>query len=482
MQKTRKIITWTLVVIGIIASALFIAASVYINRFKPQLEELLTRNIGLETRIDGAISLKVMPGLSFSAHKVKVISNETYILRIEKIEISVDYTKLFDETVYVKKLHFKRPQIYVVRNLDGTYNFDTPMAMLFPRPSSAEANHQIDLSELTVYDASILYIDKGFHDTLTASGVYLDSEDIDIAGRVGQVDAMKMKFLGSLRIDQFKMNSLIIDSMIFEVQGDKGKLRIEEKSKPFLGGQVSGKILFDFNQTPIFIHNQHQVTGLVLEDFFKSIGSKPYLTGLADYTLDLNFNSVEWATAMQSMTGTFNLSGQDLVMKGIDLHRKIDGFQRSVNFSSVDLLAIFLAGPYGAVFTKGMDFQQLISGNPEDETPIKALSSSWKIREGVATPEDVAFNTGRYRIAIKGAIDFTRDQFQNTQVAILNRKGCAAFGQVFTGPFDDPVTEGMVNLGLINNLTGDLAKTLAAPSQTACNPVYSGSIKHPVVK
>jgi AsmA protein len=148
----------------------------------------------------------------------------------------------------------------------------------------------------------------------------------------------------------------------------------------------------------------------------------------------------------------------------------------------MDLMALFLAGPYGAVFSKGMDFEQLITGDPDDQTPVRRMSSTWKIKDGMASAEDVAINTGRYRLAVTGSLDMTRDQFNNLEVAILNREGCAAFGQVLSGSFDNPTTKGMLNLGLINNPTGDLAKILARPAQVSCEPVYSGSIKHPVMK
>jgi hypothetical protein len=110
------------------------------------------------------------------------------------------------------------------------------------------------------------------------------------------------------------------------------------------------------------------------------------------------------------------------------------------------------------------------------------LSSKWKIEKGIAHAEDVAVNTGMFRLAATGSLDMTRDQFSNLELTILNREGCAAFGQTLNGPFDAPETKGMLNLGLISNPAGNLAKMLAKPSTTACNPVYYGSIKHPVVK
>ncbi len=480
MQKSKKIITWLLVTFAVVAATIFIAASIYINRFKPQLEELLTRNIGLQTKIDGPISLKVMPGLSFAAHRVKVVNNETYILRIEKVEISVDYTRLFSKTIYIKELHFKRPQLYVIRYLDGSYNFDTPMASVYPPEASGMANHEINLSELSIKDASVMYIDNSFEDTLKADGIFLESEDIGMVGTLNNIDALKMRFQGTLRIDQFKLNSLLIDSMAFAVKGYKGKLHIEEKSKPFLGGQITGKILFDFNQKPVFIHNQHNVTGLDLNEFFRSIGSRSYLTGFADYGFDISFRSFGWATAMQSMNGSFELQGKNLIMHGIDLHRKIDNLATGQTFSSVDLMAIFLAGPYGAVFSKGMDFNQLVSGNPEDETPVQQLSSSWTISKGHAHTKDVAINTGKYRIALNGTLDLTTDQYQDFEIAIVNWEGCAAFSQTLNGSFMDPATKGMLNLGLFKGPLDNISKMLSEPTHRECVSFYNGSVKHPL--
>lgn len=479
MQKSKKIITWSLVSIGLLLAIIFIAASVYINRFKPQLEDLLTRNIGMQTVIDGSISLKVFPGLSFAAHKVNVINNETYVLRVEKIEIAVDYTKLFSETIHVKELHFKRPQLYVIRDLDGTYNYETAMAILIAPGVSGMGNHEIDLSEFSVKDASVLYIDRAFGDTLKANGVYLNSDELNLKGTLNNFDAMKLKFKGSLRIDQFKLNSLKVDSMVFAVNGQQGKLYIKEESKPFLGGQVSGDILFDFNQKPVYVHNQHSVVGLDLDEFFSSINSKAYLSGLADYQFDLSFSSFGWSTVMSTMQGSFDLQGKDLTMNGIDLHKNIQKLTTAQSFSSVDLMAIFLAGPYGAVFSKGMDFEQLISGNPDDQTPIKLMSSSWKIEKGKAKAEDVALNTGAYRIALKGNLDLTTDQYQDLEIAIVNWEGCAAFSQKLNGSFTEPDTQGMLNLGLFKGPLDDLPTMLSRKTHLECVSFYNGSVSHP---
>jgi hypothetical protein len=142
-------------------------------------------------------------------------------------------------------------------------------------------------------------------------------------------------------------------------------------------------------------------------------------------------------------------------------------------------MAIFLAGPYGAAFSRGMDFDRLLSGDNNDMTPVQEMRSNWKIQEGKAISEDVAINTGKYRIAVNGTLDFTSDQYQDLELSIINREGCAAFSQRLNGPFMAPETEGMLNLGLFRGEIDNLEAMLSRPAQGGCEPVYTGSVKHP---
>lgn len=479
MKRFRKILIWFFVILAAIIVLAFVGASYYINNSKPLIEKAVTKNIGLETRIDGPISLKVLPGLSFVVNEMKVISNETYVFRVNQVEIAIDYTKLFNAEVVVNALHFIQPQVYIIRDTSGIFNFEQLYAQIGKPVLNDPEKYRVDLEELTINDGRILYFDRGLGDTLQANGIHLLSGDVGLTGTATNIDVKKLRFNGKLAIDHFKLNNLVMDSLTFTVNGKGGRMSISEKKNKFLGAQVAGKALVDFNQKPASIHIEQQVKGLASERFLFAIGSDEYLSGTIDYSLDLNFHSFDWEKSISSANGTFNLNGSNLTFYGVNIDELLKDFQVSNEFNIIDLGAVFLTGPYGSVFTKGINFKDFLADYDGEKTQISSLVSNWTIDNGVASAQDVAFSTEKYRLAMSGKLDLLNKEYNNVSIVMVNHEGCAALSQNITGKFRNPETESIAVMGLVFGPVDNVWKILATPSGKKCDPVYSGSVQHP---
>lgn len=225
MHILKKFLIWFAIVLVSLIVLAFVAASVYINQFKPHLEKALTENIGLQTKIDGKISLKVIPGLSFVATKIKVISNETYVLRVAKTEISIDLAKLFSGEIKIIALHFVEPQVYVVRNTSGIYNFEKLYAQANKTAEKAAERLEIDLEEFSVTDGSILYFDLAHGDTLRVEGIDLFSDDLGFTGTLDNIKVKQLRFNGLINIRKLSINKLAIDTLSFAINGRGGEVQ-----------------------------------------------------------------------------------------------------------------------------------------------------------------------------------------------------------------------------------------------------------------
>ncbi len=62
---------------------------------------------------------------------------------------------------------------------------------------------------------------------------------------------------------------------------------------------------------------------------------------------------------MKSLNASLSLTGDHLILQGIDLDNIFRKFDRSQNFNLSDVGAVFLVGPFGALITKGSDFASL---------------------------------------------------------------------------------------------------------------------------
>ena len=137
----------------------------------------------------------------------------------------------------------------------------------------------------------------------------------------------------------------------------------------------------------------------------------------------------------RSLNGDVSLNGDNLTLSGIDIDALIPKYERSQNFNLVDVGAYFLVGPFGPVLTKSYNFGSLYEESQGGKGNISKLVSIWKVKNGIAGATDVALATKKYRIAMKGGLNFNNDQFDDVTVAVLDKRGCAVYSQKVHGPF-----------------------------------------------
>ena len=116
----------------------------------------------------------------------------------------------------------------------------------------------------------------------------------------------------------------------------------------------------------------------------------------------------------------------------------------------------------------------------EERSTILKLVSDWKIKDGIAEAEDVAFSTRESRVAMKGRFDFVNEQFDNMTVAVVDEKGCVRFSQKIHGPFLHPRIE---EAGALKSIAGPIinlyVKTKKFLQGGKCEIFYAGSVPHP---
>ena len=108
------------------------------------------------------------------------------------------------------------------------------------------------------------------------------------------------------------------------------------------------------------------------------------------------------------------------------------------------------------------------------------LVSDWKVEQGVAQAEDVAFATGKNRVALQGGLDFVTGQFADVTTALIDAKGCVKVKQKIHGSFDKPVIE---QPSVLEALAGPAKKLLKQARDIfpggKCEVFYAGSVAPP---
>lgn len=314
-------------------------------------------------------------------------------------------------------------------------------------------------------------------DTIITNNLNIDLNKIYFNDTIDPNPLATLDTYGKVRADTIKFNSfnfngldlgIIVSNGIYEIKSDVVKL---------FGENAKGKsiiTLHPFAQMPSYKAIFKDVH-FRAEKMLSAFKEDSVISGPLQFSLNISTNGSQSDSLVSNLNGIVNLSGENLMLNGLDADEMIDKFKRSQNFNLVDLGAVLLAGPVGLAVTKGSDFASIFVFNSGKYTNITKLVSNWTISDGVFTIKDAAFTTNKNRIALTGSIGFAKNNLDLT-IALLNKNGCSIFSQQVSGDLDEP-TMGKVKvvgamLAPVTNLVDDV-------TGKDCILFYQGSVEHP---
>ena len=479
MKKLTKFLAWLFGILIVLIIGLYIAASYTVRNFGPQLENILSEETGYHTEIKGSLSLKLLPGVSFIVNDLRVINNETYLVRVEKAEITVDGKKLFNSVFEITGLTLDKPQVFFDYDTTGMFNFDKPDNQRNGRTVKNGEKRHIALQHLTINDGKLIYFDYQHGDTLMARGINVTSDNVKVTGELRKLNAKSINFSGPVLIGSVILNDLRLDSIHWKMDIRAGKLAVQTSSSHYFEGKQNGRILIDFTKKPLLVNIQSHIAGLDIGEFREAAHLNDVFFGNLDYDVNLSFNTFNWTRALRSMNGEIKFRGKKMLLQGISVEEKILEYKHSRSFDASGLTALFTAGPFGAVLTKDIRFAPLPSEDSVVMENIGSLSADWKIKDGIAQAKDVAFSTEKYRFAVTGDIDLVQEDFNDMTIRLVNKFGCPVLGTKMNGPFAAPELETDAKVSIWAVHIDTFWKDMANSTRKNCNSIYSGSVKHP---
>ncbi len=186
----------------------------------------------------------------------------------------------------------------------------------------------------------------------------------------------------------------------------------------------------------------------------------------------------------QILEGKLLLTGNNLHLSGFDLNKVLEDFQNSQSIGLVDVGAVVLLGSAGMLVSKGNDYRNLIdSVSNKGNSKIRVLHSEISFANGIATMDDVALSTDKYRLAITGKIDIINNEFVDFHVATVDKQGCPVYEEQVRGNLSSPEVK-KVNVlvsSVLNPIQSVLSKVTKAVNIHCEKPFYSGSVASPLL-
>lgn len=314
-------------------------------------------------------------------------------------------------------------------------------------------------------------------DTLITKNLSLELNNIYFNDKLDLNPFATLYTDGRFKAANIKSSSFNFADIDFDIEVTNGTYKIKSDAVRLFGDNAVGNAIITttpFSDIPKYSISYTDVNFLA-EKMLSTFMEDSIFSGPMNLSFNLSLYGTNWDSVVSNMNGTINLSGDSLLLVGIDADEVIEKFKRSQSFNLVDLGAVLLAGPVGLAVTKGTDFARILVLNSGKTTNMTKLVSNWKVNNGIFSIEDAAFTTNKNRIALAGSIGFSNNNLDLT-IALLNEYGCSIFSQQVYGNLDSPT---MGNVKVVGTVLAPVTNLVDDVLGKDCDVFYSGSVEHP---
>lgn len=482
----RPLRTWSILLAALIT--LLTLSAIALKWFWPEdeLQQQLTQHtsewLGVPINIRGDIALTFWPRPGIQAEAVTLgpesppDSDTPALAELSSLTLAVRWLPLLRGRLVPDALLLNAPILHLE---DGA----STLLSLGPEPDDNGPRRESAPFDLRVHDGEIHWHDKARELQLSITGLDLTStgwrwsppadDQHPLAGASMDLSAS----IGSLRL-----NALTLSDLTFDLSGENGVFRIDNGKMNLLQSHGTGEATLDFSSSPPTgtLNLDFDAVNLAhLPDAWLPGGST---SGTVALRASLESQGRQTDELWRHLNGHVQLSGQNLVLRGVDLDAELAQYHRTQRFSLVDAAAVAFVGPAWLLATKGSDFARLLGTADGGETHITQLVSDWEIKNGTALTRDVALATAKNRLAAQASLDLANQRINHATVAAIDQRGCAVLEQTMHGPFSAPQTEPPNAVEELLGAPIDLLRrglNAITGGKTDCEVFYQGAVRAP---
>jgi uncharacterized protein involved in outer membrane biogenesis len=481
MSRTPRIILFAAIgLVGLVALAL---AGVFFfvdaNAYKPRLEAVVSKALGLELTIAGPMGFTFSPSLLVTLADVHIHNRDIDIASAKQAKLGIEIVPLLKGEVRITTLALSHARISIERDREGRFNFEPPSPTQPPSQAPPAGLPALDWPSVSLSDATLVYADKRMAHTIEAVDCRVDMQGLRLPGGSHSKLMKDVSFAAEVACGELRNGPRRLSDLKFAADAKNGVLQLKPVTMRAFDAKGSGHLQADFSGAVPRYQLEVSFPQVPIEELFKALALKQTAAGRVDLSATLSLHGKTEKELRQTMAGRVSLRGKNLTLNGSDLDQAFSRFEASQAFSLVDAGAFFFVGPLGLVLTKGYDFANIYQGTG-GSSHIQTLVSDWKLERGVARAQDVAMATKANRIALQGGLDFVNERFDDVTMALVDAKGCVKVQQKVRGSFGKPEVE---KPNLLVSLAGPALSLLKKGGDLLlgkeCEVFYAGSVAPP---
>ena len=380
-----------IVIALLLAIAIALPFFINVNSFRPQIESNLTSALGRSVKV-GNLSLSILSG-SVEANKLTIADDpkfsNTSFIQAKSLKVGVELVPLiFSKQLNVTHLVIEQPQISILRNREGVWNFSSlgnqagQTTKAPEKTAGAGAGQNLSVVKLELTDGTIsLGSVPPRRNPIVYDKVNVSIKDFSFTSTFPITVSVRLPGGGSLKLDG--MAGLInpADTALTPVQAKivLSKLDLSQSAlvNPDLG--IAGSADFDGTLNSdghtAKANGTLKATGLKLVPKGSPSSTPVKVVFTVEHDLQketghLQQGDVEIGKALARLTGTYDMQGETT-----SVHMKLDGEAMPVDALEGILPAVGVVLPTGSRLKGGT-----LSINLETNGPLDKIVSTGSIR------------------------------------------------------------------------------------------------------
>jgi hypothetical protein len=411
-------------------------------------------------------------------------------IKLGKFDFNLPELKVSNEQVELetKSAHLKFENVYIFKNSQYAMSELLIKSLLF------ESN-EIDLIWKKAGKDKSNWNKEEYH----FKKFLLQTENLPILSKGKPFDVTSEAFLKQFaqkgRIE-FSSESLSdktigLNNIKFVLQGNNNEINLKmfsfntPSSSSFNDehSQVTGKALIRLSKEPALLPQWEfslHSKKVNLESIVELMNLENKIQGYA--FVDSQLSGFIENSNYKILSGRIHAKASDLLINHMDVDKILEDLQSSQSVGLLDIGAVGLLGPAGILVTKGNDYRNLSNSFAnKGNSKIKQFNSDISYANDIATLNDVAFATQKYRLAAKGKINLQEQTFLQFFISTVDENGCSIYEEEIKGRLSAPSVKKINVLlgGVINPINSVVSKTKDTLNLHCKTPFYNGIVKAP---
>lgn len=463
------------------------AGSIWLNGHRSQLEQAISDATGLDTRIKGTVTATLFPTPGISLGGVTMEYKGNTVAAATSFNVNFDVLPLLNDKLILHQIEINQLWLQLQSDAKGR-----PIFAVKPAGTTANAKSSFGLElhlpdQIEILNSTIVVRSAAGEELHSIKGMNLVAYPIQNQFSLGSRSIEDLKKDWQLQLylnfEQAKFDRLVMGRTRLTARFGPGGGTAELTNSSVFDGTANGTLVWKLRENVPEYQAQLALTNYDAGKSVLLFRPTSFIQGRLNLDADLSSKGTTRDQLLAGMSGNVKMEGTDLDLTTTNLDELVTRIITSRQYNLLDAAAYFFLGPLGVSATKGLDLAKALQ-NPEPgakPSKIKRIHTSWVLSNGIASAQDVALQTPRYLLALKGRINLLKQTFEGVEIGVINQRGCAAVTQKISGPISSPSLE-KTNylLTFTRPMLDALAKSAKGLVDQNCDsPFYSGVLVEP---